>query len=42
MAGSYSPADVRAMVAYAGDRGVRVVPEADMPGHAQGLKGLSG
>lgn len=29
----YSPADMRAVVAYALDRGVRVVPEFDMPGH---------
>ena len=42
MAGSYSPDDVREMVAYAEDRGIRVIPEADMPGHAQGMKGLDG
>ena len=42
MAGHYTQADVRAIVAYAGDRGIRVIPEADLPGHAQGMQGLSG
>jgi hexosaminidase len=30
----YSQADVREVVEYAYDRGVRVIPEVDMPGHA--------
>ena len=33
-AAAYSPEDLRDLVAYAADRGVRVVPELDMPGHA--------
>ena len=30
---AYSPAELRDLVAYAADRGIRVVPELDMPGH---------
>ena len=30
---AYSPEELRDLVAYAADRGVRVVPELDMPGH---------
>ena len=30
----YTPADLQALVAHARTRGVRVVPELDMPGHA--------
>ncbi len=30
----YTQAEVRELVAYARDRGVRIVPEFDMPGHA--------
>jgi hexosaminidase len=36
---TYSPDDVRRVVAYARDRGVRVVPELDVPGHALAWKG---
>ena len=30
----YSPDEVRALVYYAQERGIRVVPELDVPGHA--------
>lgn len=33
--GFYTQAELRALVAYAADRGVTIVPEIDMPGHAQ-------
>lgn len=33
----YSAADVAGLVTYAADRGVRVVPEVDVPAHARGL-----
>ena len=33
-ADAYGADELRALVAYAADRGVRVVPELDMPGHA--------
>ena len=40
-AGFLSATDVRQQVAYALDRGVRVIPEFDMPGHAAGLRPLA-
>jgi hexosaminidase len=37
LAGHYSQADVADLVAYAGDRGIRIVPEFDVPGHSRGM-----
>lgn len=42
LAGHYTADDIVGLVAYAGDRGIRVIAEADMPGHSQGMQGLSG
>lgn len=33
----YSQADIRDLVSYAADRGVRIVPEFDVPGHTLGM-----
>ncbi|MGH6997566.1 MAG: beta-N-acetylhexosaminidase, partial [Phenylobacterium sp.] len=33
----YTQAEIRELVAYAADRGVRVVPEFDVPGHARAM-----
>jgi hexosaminidase len=30
----YTQAEMRELIAYAGDRGIRIVPEFDMPGHS--------
>ena len=33
----YTQAEIREFVAYAHDRGIRIVPEFEMPGHSRGL-----
>jgi len=33
----YTQGEIRALVAYAADRGIRIVPEFDLPGHALAL-----
>ena len=38
--GAYDAEELKELVAYATARGVRVVPEIDLPGHAQGLAPL--
>lgn len=40
--GFYTQDDVHDLVAYAADRGVRVVPEFDVPGHARGMLPIEG
>ncbi|GHT67026.1 hypothetical protein FACS1894110_11750 [Spirochaetia bacterium] len=35
--GCYSEEDVRAVIAYAAERGIEVIPELDMPGHLSAL-----
>ena len=36
-AGFYSQSDVADLVKYAADRGIRIVPEFDIPGHSRGF-----
>ena len=33
----YQRSDLEAIVAYAADRAIRVIPEVDMPGHAASI-----
>lgn len=40
MSGFYTQADIAALNTYAHDRGITLVPEFDMPGHAAGLLAL--
>ncbi|WP_163071544.1 family 20 glycosylhydrolase, partial [Acinetobacter baumannii] len=35
--GFYSQAQLKALVAHAAERGITIVPEIDLPGHAQAL-----
>jgi hexosaminidase len=40
-AGHYTQDEIRALLIYAKDRGVRIVPEFEMPGHALGFKPIA-
>ena len=37
---SYSHADLKEVVLYAQDRGIRIIPEFDIPGHSSFGKGV--
>ena len=38
--GFYTQDDIRSLIKSAGDLGIRVVPEFDVPGHSRGWIGL--
>ena len=37
LGGFYLQSDIGGLVAYAGARGIRIIPEIDLPGHARGM-----
>ena len=38
----FRPQEVEDIVAFAGERGIRVIPEVDLPGHSAGFYPLEG